>query len=171
MQHNYWLVMGVAGSGKTSVAQALAKQFNGVLLDADDYHPRRNVERMRAGQPLSDDDRWPWLAAVAEAVLRAEQREGRPVFFACSALKLDYRQLLRQRLPGLQTIFLRGSPTLIHQRMTQRSEHYMPPELLGSQIATLQDPSSEPDVFTVDVDGALAQVAAAAIARVTSIGG
>lgn len=166
MQHKYWLVMGVAGSGKTSVAQALATQFDGVFLDADDYHPRRNVERMSSGQPLSDDDRWPWLAAVAEAALRTEKRTQRPVFFACSALKLDYRSLLRQRLPGLQTVFLRGTPALIHQRMAQRSEHYMPPDLLASQLATLQDPSAEADVFTVDVDGALAQVIAAAIQRV-----
>jgi gluconokinase len=169
MQHSYWLVMGVAGSGKTSVAQALALQFDGVFLDADDYHPQRNVERMRTGQPLSDDDRWPWLAAVAEAVLRTANREARPVFFACSALKLDYRSLLRQRLPGLQIIFLRGTPALIHQRMAQRREHYMPPDLLTSQLATLQVPSAEPGVVTIDVDGTLAQVVAAAIQRVASL--
>lgn len=169
MQHKYWLVMGVAGTGKTSVAQALATQFDGVFLDADDYHPRRNVERMSSGQPLSDDDRWPWLAAVAEAVLRAQKREGRPVFFACSALKLDYRTLLRQRLPGLQTIFLRGTEALIHARMAQRSEHYMPPDLLGSQLATLQSPSAEADVITVDIDAPLAQVIAAAIQCVAPV--
>ena len=168
MQHKYWLVMGVAGSGKTSVAQALARQFDGVFLDADDYHPRRNVDRMRAGQPLDDDDRWPWLAAVAEAVLRAQARAQQPVFFACSALKLDYRSLLRKRLPGLQTIFLRVTPTQIHQRMAQRHEHYMPPDLLTSQLATLQDPSLEAGIITLDVDGPLAQVIAAATQGVAS---
>lgn len=147
----YFLVMGVAGCGKSAIASGLAASLHGVYLDADDYHPRLNLERMTSGQPLNDDMRWPWLAAVAEAAQRAHAREDCAVFLACSALKRPYRELLRERLPGLQTIFLEGDEALIHARMTQREGHYMAPGMLKSQLDDLQPPTGEPDVVTVDI--------------------
>jgi gluconokinase len=168
LETRFWLVMGVAGSGKTSVAQGLAAAVPGVCLDADDYHPRINIERMRAGQPLGDADRWPWLAAVAEAALRAQAREGRPVFVACSALKRAYRDLLRERLPGLRTVFLDGEATLIHQRLSQRRDHYMAPGMLASQLADLEPPEGEPGVVRVDVTQPLEAVLQAVLGPATS---
>lgn len=147
----YFLIMGVAGCGKSAIASALAAARHGVYLDADDYHPRLNLERMASGRPLNDDMRWPWLAAVAEAAGRAHARQGCPVFLACSALKRPYRDLLRARLPGLQIIFLEGDEALIHARMSQREGHYMAPAMLKSQLADLESPAAEADVITVDI--------------------
>src|SRR5690606_14799010 len=134
----YWLVMGVSGSGKSTVAALLAQRLHGVHVDADDYHPCRHVERMRQGHPLSDDDRWPSLAASAEAARRAHASTGRPVFLACSALKRAYRDLLRERLPGLKVLFLDAPENLILQRLARRKGHFMGPGMLRSQLADLQ---------------------------------
>jgi gluconokinase len=150
-QQAVWLVMGVSGSGKTSVASALAEATGGAWLDADDYHPRRNIERMSQGQPLSDEDRWPWLAAVAEAASRLRKTARGPVFVACSALKARYRHLLRERLPGLRTLYLEGDEALIFDRMSRRDNHYMGAGMLHSQFLDLEPPQAEADVFAVDV--------------------
>lgn len=146
-----WLVMGVSGSGKTSVASALAEATGGAWLDADDYHPRRNIERMSQGQPLADDDRWPWLAAVAEATQRIRAVATGPVFLACSALKARYRQLLCERLPGLQLIYLEGDESLIFARMAQRQNHYMAANMLRSQFLDLEPPLGEAGAHVVDI--------------------
>lgn len=166
MQQHVWLVMGVSGSGKTSVARDLAQATGGQWLDADDFHPRRNVERMARGQPLSDEDRWPWLAAVAEAAARAVTAAAGPVFVACSALKRPYRQLLRERLPGLQTLYLQGEETLIHSRMLVREHHYMGAGMLRSQFQDLEPPLGEPGVTVLDIRPARAEVVAAALQHV-----
>ncbi|MDP2263953.1 MAG: gluconokinase [Hydrogenophaga sp.] len=162
-QQAVWLVMGVSGSGKTSVAGALAEATGGVWLDADDYHPRRNIERMTQGQPLSDEDRWPWLAAVAEAASRARGAVQAPVFMACSALKASYRRLLRERLPGLHTLYLEGDETLIFDRMSRRDNHYMGAGMLHSQFLDLEPPQAEADVFVVDIRADRAAVVAEAL--------
>lgn len=161
-----WLVMGVSGSGKTSVASALAEATGGAWLDADDYHPRRNIERMSRGQPLADDDRWPWLAAVAEAASRAQDVAQGPVFVACSALKARYRQLLRERLPGLQLLYLQGDEALIHARMAQRQNHYMAADMLHSQFLDLEPPLAEAGVHVVDIRPDRPAVVSCALATV-----
>lgn len=154
----FWLVMGVSGSGKSTVAQALAQQLDARWLDADDYHPRRNIERMSRGQALSDEDRWPWLAAIAEASRREHERSGRPVFLACSALKRAYRDFLRERLPGLRVLYLHGDEALIRARIEQRRDHYMGAGLLYSQFGDLESPVGEPGVDVVDIEGPLGAV-------------
>lgn len=161
-----WLVMGVSGSGKTSVAGALAEATGGAWLDADEYHPRCNIERMSHGQPLTDADRWPWLAAVAEAASRERETARGPVFVACSALKLLYRRLLRERLPGLRTLYLEGDEALIHERMLRRDKHYMAAGMLHSQFLDLEPPQAEADVFVIDIEADRASVLAQALSRV-----
>ncbi|MEJ7931837.1 gluconokinase [Ramlibacter sp. AN1015] len=157
----FWLVMGVSGSGKSSVAQGLAQRLGGVLLDADDYHPRRNVERMRQGQALDDEHRWPWLAAVAEAGVRAASaRPEAPVFIACSALKRSYRDFLRARLPGLQVLYLHGDEATIRARMERRSAHFMAAGMLRSQFQDLEPPVGEPGVAAVSIAAPLEDVLA-----------
>jgi len=161
-----WLVMGVSGSGKTSVACALAEATAGFWLDADDYHPRRNIERMSRGQPLADEDRWPWLAAVAEAASRARETTQGPVFVACSALKARYRSLLRERLPGLCILYLEGEEALIHARMARRQNHYMAAGMLHSQFLDLEPPVGEAGVHVIDIRAERAAVVASALACV-----
>jgi len=165
-QQAVWLVMGVSGTGKTSVASALAAATDGAWLDADDYHPRRNIERMSQGQPLGDEDRWPWLAAVAEAASRERERAAGPVFVACSALKAAYRSLLRERLPGLQVLFLDGAEALIHARMSRRQNHYMAAGMLHSQFLDLEPPQGEAGVCVIDIREEREAVVAAALRAV-----
>lgn len=165
-----WLVMGVSGSGKTSLASALAQATGGTWIDADDFHPHRNVQRMQQGQALGDEDRWPWLAAVAEAARRQRCGSLGPVFVACSALKQDYRTLLRDRLPGLRVLFLDGDEALIRERMLRRQDHYMPASMLGSQFRDLQSPRGEPGVHVLDIRPPFMQVLTAALAFVAAPG-
>lgn len=151
----FWLVMGVSGSGKSSVARALAAHLGGVFLEGDDYHPRRNIERMSQGRALTDADRWPWLAAIAEAATRCESR---PVVIACSALKRGYRDLLRQRLPGLRVLYLRAQPELLHERLAARRDHFMKAGMLQGQFTDLEPPEGEPGVAALDVSPPLPAV-------------
>lgn len=161
-----WLVMGVSGSGKTMLACALAHASDGVWLDADDFHPLRNVERMRQGHPLCDEDRWPWLAAVAEAANRLRQRSVGPVFVACSALKQRYRNFLRDHLPGLEVLYLDGQEALIFERMSRRQNHYMSAGMLRSQFLDLEPPLEESGVTVLDVSQELEVLVEVALARV-----
>ncbi len=134
-----FVVMGVAGCGKTSVARCLAEKSNGIYFDADEFHPAANKEKMAAGIPLTDDDRWPWLDLLNEK-LKALSRKEMPVFLACSALRQSYRDRLGVGIPRLRFIYLRGSTELIRQRLESRRDHFMPPSLLDSQFATLEEP-------------------------------
>ena len=134
-----FVVMGVCGCGKSSVASLLAERTGGVFLDADDFHPPGNKTKMSAGVPLTDEDRWPWLDVLNEELKR--QAEGRhPVFLACSALRQVYRDRLAIDLPTLRFLYLKGSQELIRQRMESRRGHFMPPTLLSSQFAMLEEP-------------------------------
>jgi len=131
--------MGVAGTGKTTVGRKLAETLGGTFLDADDFHPPENVAKMRAGIPLDDADRAPWLDALAEAL----QSHGKqPVVLACSALKEIYRERLLAAAPDLILVFLDGDPALIRQRMEERVDHFMPPTLLDSQLQNLEAPEN-----------------------------
>jgi carbohydrate kinase (thermoresistant glucokinase family) len=140
--------MGPAGCGKTTVGRALARRLGGIFLDADDYHPERNLARMRRGDALTDADRWPWLAAVAEALDGAEQ-PGQPVVVACSALKRAYRHALG--FPGDHRIVveLRLPREVLARRLAERREHFFDAGLLDSQLADLE-PADEGVALAAD---------------------
>ncbi|WP_374383195.1 gluconokinase [Dongia sp.] len=142
------LVMGVSGSGKSTVGAALAKALGAEFLEADTFHSPQNIAKMSAGIPLDDSDRWPWLDAIGAALDRSVL-ENRSVVLACSALKQSYRERLLP--PGRRdgkVIFLQGGADLIADRMNGRSGHYMPPTLLPSQLATLEPPK---DAIVIDI--------------------
>ncbi len=141
------VVMGVSGCGKTSVGRALAERLGWRFADGDDFHPPANVEKMRAGIPLDDDDRRPWLERL-NVLLREAAGSGEPLVLACSALRERYRELLADRMPGLRFVHLTGSPELIGQRLASRRHRYMPASLLASQFAALEAPR---DALTLDV--------------------
>jgi gluconokinase len=156
-----FVFMGVCGAGKSTMAQIVAKAISGDFLESDALHPPANVAAMRQGRALTDAQRWPWLEAVCD-VARASDA-GRPVMIACSALARRYRDFIRVRLPGAIFIHLHGSPDVIRDRMLRRPEHFMPPDLLDSQLATLESPQGEPDSYSLNVDGARDAVIAQAI--------
>ncbi|MEX1663325.1 gluconokinase [uncultured Thioclava sp.] len=144
------LVMGVCGTGKTTLAMRIAKVAGGIYLDADDYHPAENVAHMAAGLPLNDAMRWGWLDRVTE-VVKAAQHEASLVVFACSALKLSYRERLRKGLGTMHIAHLTGPRALIAQRMAARENHYMPIALLDSQLADLEPPGPEEAPLICDI--------------------
>lgn len=141
------VIMGVSGCGKSSVGAALSDRLGIPYRDGDDLHPAANVEKMRAGVPLTDDDRWPWLDRVAQ-VLRDEA----PVIVGCSALRHDYRDRIRQGAGGpVRFVHLAGDRAVIAARMAARTGHYMPTSLLDSQFATLEPPGPD-EALTVGID-------------------
>ncbi len=135
MQH--LIVMGVAGSGKTTVAVLLAQRLGWTFAEADDFHPPANVAKMAAGTPLDDDDRAPWLATIAQWVSEADAA-GRSTVVTCSALRRAYRDVLASAAGDVRFVHLEGDPELIGARIAQRTGHFMPPTLLPSQLATLE---------------------------------
>lgn len=157
------VVMGVSGCGKSTLAVALGAALGLEMTDGDDLHSPANVEKMAAGTPLTDADRWPWLDRVAvclQALPSGEhERMGRVV--ACSALKREYRDRLRSQVPGLRFVFLDAKAELLRQRMVQRVGHFMQPDLLESQLNTLERPQAdEIDVLTVQAEQALSELVA-----------
>jgi gluconokinase len=153
------VIMGVSGTGKSSVGRVLADRIGWRFLDADDYHPPANVAKMRAGQPLGDDDRWPWLDTLAAAV--AERLGARQsVVMACSALKSAYRQRLRVDGGRVLFVWLHAPRDLIADRLASRDGHFMPPDLLDSQLATLEEPRR---ALEVDIDRPVDEIASAII--------
>jgi carbohydrate kinase (thermoresistant glucokinase family) len=153
------IVMGVSGSGKTTVAAKLAGALGVAFLEGDDLHPRTNVEKMRSGKPLSDQDRWPWLNAIA-ARIDQWRAEGKAGVVTCSALKRAYRDILIGDRLEVRLVYLRGSQQLIHERMAARHEHFMPVGLLDSQFATLEEPGPDERPIVVDVGGTPDQIVA-----------
>ena len=148
------VVMGVSGSGKSTIAAQLAGRLGLPYLDGDDLHPQVNVDKMHAGHPLDDDDRWPWLDRVAAALTERAQIEG-GVVLACSSLKRSYRDRLRHGTAGrVRFAFLDVGFDEIERRLKKRVHHFMPRQLLQSQFDTLQRPGpDEADVITVPADG------------------
>ena len=128
--------MGISGSGKSTVGRMLAERLGATFLDADDFHPPANVAKMRAGVPLDDADRAPWLDALAAELASPAG----PIVLACSALKTAYRERLRRAAPDLVTVLLHGDPELIRRRMEERGDHFMPAALMESQLRTLEAP-------------------------------
>lgn len=145
------MVMGVSGCGKSTVAGLLAGRLGWDLEEGDDLHPSANVAKMAAGVPLTDDDRWPWLARVA-AWIREHTDAGRPGVITCSALKRAYRDVLRG--PDVVFVYLHGSKELIAARLAARHGHYMPTSLLDSQFATLEPPAGDEHALEIEIDAA-----------------
>jgi gluconokinase len=162
-----YVIMGVAGSGKSTIGAKLARALAVDFVDGDDLHPPENVRRMAAGIALTDDDRRGWLLAIAEH-LRAAERAGRGLVVTCSALKRSYRDLLRTAgAADVQFVYLRGDRTLIAERMAERRGHFMPPSLLDSQFATLEEPGRDEDVWVCDTRQSPDAIVAELVKRAT----
>jgi len=146
------IVMGVSGSGKSTVAERLAKRLGWRYEDGDGFHPPGNVAKMSAGQPLTDEDRWPWLRAIADEIDRVCEAD-QHVVIACSALKRAYREVLIHGRTDARIVYLNGTQDLIASRISARKDHFMPPELLASQFKTLEPPdaSEHPVIVSIDV--------------------
>lgn len=140
------VLMGVSGCGKSTIGRALSNRTGVRYLDGDDLHPAANIAKMERGEPLSDDDRWPWLRLVGAALGDA------PVIVGCSALRRAYRDLLRAEAGPILFVHLTGTPEVIARRMSGRTGHFMPGALLASQFAALEPPSSDEDAITVNID-------------------
>lgn len=164
------IVMGVSGSGKTSIGETLAKAFSLRFLEGDQLHPPANVEKMSKGIPLTDDDRMPWLELIGQQMASA-LGNGEGIIVSCSALKRIYRDRLREAVGGnLFFVYLEGSKELLTDRMGHRTGHFMPTSLLESQLATLEVPSGEVGVVTVDIDDTIEAIAEAARKKLALLG-
>jgi gluconokinase len=144
------VVMGVSGSGKSTIAAMLAQRLHWVYEDGDWFHPKSNVEKMHHGEPLSDEDRWPWLRAIAEWI-DATRRAGGHGVVACSALKRGYRDVLVGDRRDVRLVFLKGDRDLIARRIVARADHFMPSTLLDSQFATLEEPQADERPIVVSI--------------------
>ena len=144
------VIMGVCGAGKTEIGRRLAEALDWTFLDADDFHPPANVEKMRAGTPLCDADRWPWLDVLAERLRESAAGHGNTVL-ACSALARRYRDRLGLPHPFIRLVHLDDAGDVIRQRMKRRTGHFMPATLLESQLAILERPAADERPIVVDV--------------------
>ena len=148
------IVMGVSSSGKSTVGQSIGRRLHVPFLDGDGYHPDANVEKMRAGIPLTDEDRWPWLERLAVALHEAADRKGAAVG-ACSALRRVYRDFLTEKAgEPILFVYLDGTREVIGERMAKRKHEYMPTSLLDSQFRILEEPSPDENAITVGIDRA-----------------
>ncbi len=148
------VVMGVSGSGKSTIAERLAARLGWRFEDADRFHPPANVAKMSAGYPLTDEDRWPWLQAIADEIDRICKARERAVI-ACSALKRAYRDILVHGRDDVRIVFLNGTQDLIAERLAARNGHFMPPGLLASQFMTLEPPQAGERPLTVSIDASV----------------
>ncbi|MEF8939200.1 MAG: gluconokinase [Salinivenus sp.] len=144
------VLMGVSGSGKTTVGTRLAEALGWTFADGDDFHPSANVEKMRRGEPLTDADRWPWLRALRDYIGERLANDA-PAVVACSALKAAYREVLLGDNPGAKLVYLRGGYTLIRRRMEARPDHFFNAEMLDSQFEALEEPAPD-EALIVDID-------------------
>ncbi len=158
------VVMGVSGTGKTTVATALAEELDARFAEGDDFHPRANVEKMTAGSPLTDEDRWPWLRDIA-AWTNKRAAEGVSTVVTCSALRRVYRDLLREPVPSTFFVHLDAPGDVLLERMLNR-KHYMPPALLRSQLDTLEPLDPDEAGVCLDTQKPRATVVAEAVAAV-----
>jgi beta-N-acetylhexosaminidase len=162
------VVMGVSGCGKTTIGDLVARELGVSFLDGDSLHPLENVVKMAAGTPLTDEDRWPWLATVGSTLGNAG--EGGLVL-ACSALKRCYRDAIRALAPDTVFLHLHGSPEVLGSRLEGRSGHFMPSTLLESQLATLEPLGDDEAGVVVDIAGQVSQVVGDALAGVAAVAG
>jgi len=145
------IVMGVSGSGKSTVGENLAKRLGWIYEDADQFHPASNIAKMSAGLALTDDDRWPWLKAIAAEIDRVCAADERLVV-GCSALRRVYRDVLVHGRTDVRLIYLDGTQEMIADRLGRRTGHFMPPGLLTSQFKTLEPPTADEHPLTVSID-------------------
>ena len=145
------VVMGVSGSGKSTIAAMLAHRLHWLYEDGDWFHPKRNIEKMHHGEPLTDEDRWPWLHAIADWI-DATRRSGNRGIVACSALKRVYRDILVGDRRDVRIIYLKGDRDLIAQRIAARADHFMPPQLLDSQFEALEEPGPDENPVIVSIE-------------------
>jgi len=157
------VLMGVSGSGKTTVAKLIADRLDWAFEEGDALHPPANVAKMAAGHPLDDDDRAPWLAKVADWI-DARLAGGQSGVITCSALKRQYRALIDRRGEGVEFVYLHGSRELIAARLATRQGHFMPSSLLASQFETLEEPAAGEPVVRVEIDGTPEAIADAVLA-------
>jgi gluconokinase len=158
------VLMGVAGSGKTTVAALLSEQLGWASAEADAFHSEATVAKMSSGLPLQDADRWPWLEE-RRAWMTAQKRAGKSTIVTCSALKRTYRDVLSTAQGNVLFIHLDGSPSMLRQRMEARSGQFMPESLLPSQLATLEPLEPEEEGITVSIEPSRAQIAALILDR------
>ena len=151
------IVMGVSGSGKSTIAEKLAEHLGWRYEDGDTFHPASNVAKMSAGHPLTDEDRWPWLQAIADEIDRT-CKTGESIVIACSALKHSYRDVLVHGRDDVRIVYLRGTQELIASRLSQRKGHFMPPGLLASQFKTLEPPDPDENPLTVSIDASVEEI-------------
>lgn len=154
-----YFVMGICGSGKSTIAIEIAKAKRIEMLDADDFHPRSNVEKMSAGIPLTDEDRAGWLLTLNKELL-GRLEKGESVALACSALKQSYRDTLCEGLPAYRWLYLRGDRDIILERVGRRKDHFMPTALVDSQLAALEEPS---DALVIDIRLPVGEIVSAAL--------
>lgn len=157
------VVMGVSGSGKTTVANELSRQLGWEFEDGDWFHPAANVEKMHSGVALTDEDRWPWLRAIARWIDEA-RAAGRHGIVACSALKRRYRDILVGDRADVRLIYLKGDASLIARRIATRHEHFMPTRLLASQFEALEEPGADEHPITVSIAPSPREIVAQIIA-------
>ncbi|HEV3099261.1 MAG TPA: gluconokinase [Candidatus Udaeobacter sp.] len=143
------IVFGVSGAGKTTIGKLLAEELGWRFSEADDFHPRANIEKMHSGHPLTDEDRWPWLERLLEQIMRSLAAKEN-VVLACSALKRAYRERLRVS-DDVKFVFLRGDYALIERQLRRRRGHFMNPALLQSQFADLEEPEPDEDAITIEL--------------------
>ncbi|MER7835898.1 gluconokinase [Streptomyces sp. NPDC096040] len=160
------VVMGVAGTGKTTIGPLLAARLGVPYAEGDDFHPPANIAKMSAGHPLEDADRWPWLDAIGSW---AHGREGLGGVVSSSALKRAYRDRLRAAAPGIVFVHLTGDRKLIEDRMSHRQGHFMPTALLDSQFATLQPLDADEPGVAVDVTGGPEEITARAVRALAAL--
>ncbi|MEA2929837.1 MAG: gluconokinase [Hyphomicrobiales bacterium] len=158
------VVMGVSGAGKSTVGGLIAARLRCEFRDADSFHPRANIEKMSRGEPLTDDDRWPWLSAIA-AWIAGRRVKGETGVVTCSALKRAYRDVVTDKQSAdVRLVYLKGDFDLIEARLRARTGHFMPPGLLQSQFGALEEPRADERPITVSVDAAPEEIAERVIA-------
>ena len=148
------VIMGVSGSGKTTIGRVLAERLGWPYKEGDELHPKANVEKMSRGIPLTDEDRWPWLRKVAEWI-DGQLAAGKPGVIACSMLKRAYRDVVIDGRKGAKLLYLRGDKGVIAERIAQRKGHFMPASLLDSQFAILEEPGKDEHPLIVEVHGSV----------------
>ncbi|MBX4893782.1 gluconokinase [Rhizobium bangladeshense] len=163
------IVMGVSGCGKSSIGEKLAEALHLPFVEGDALHPASNVEKMSKGIPLTDEDRMPWLDLIGKR-MQASLDKCEGIIVSCSALKRIYRDRLRAAAGNLFFVYLEGSKALLAKRMGERKGHFMPVSLLESQLATLEVPTGEPGVVTVDIDDNVEGITVTALRGLSTLG-